>query len=142
VRVPSLPPGPVPDHRASSGGSSNTLVCEVRPSEDATHIVVGFAEQVGRPLHKPSLTRILNRRDLFPDGLLHLRTAEGDYAQQVVKSLTDADVVVDGNGTRSVTIEFNDTGNTICQVWACTLTADGIPSALGGGWTVHLAATV
>src|SRR5690606_23168209 len=66
VRVPSLKPGPVPDLRARSGGSSNTFVFEVRPSEDATHIVVFFAEQEGGPFNKPSLTRIRNRRDLFP----------------------------------------------------------------------------
>lgn len=141
VRVPSLKPGPVPDLRMRSG-VPNTFVFEVRPSEDATHIVVFFAEQEGSLLDKPSLTRLRNRRDLFPDGLLHLRTAEGNYAQQVVKSLTDADVVVDGKGARRVMIEINDTGDITCRVWACTLTADGIPSALGGGWTVHLAATV
>jgi hypothetical protein len=103
---------------------------------------VFFAEQEGSALNTPSLTRIRNRRDLFPDGLLHLRTTGGNYAQQVVKSLTNADVVADANGNRRVMIEINHADHTTLRVWACTLTADGIPSALGGAWTLHLAETV
>src|SRR5690606_4437476 len=132
----------VPELSRRAEGAPNTFVFEVRPSEEATHIVVFFVEQEGSALNTPSLTRIRNRRDLFPDGLLHLRTTGGNYAQQVVKSLTDADAVVDGKGNRRVIIEINDADNTTCRVWACTLTADGIPSALGGAWTVYMEATV
>jgi hypothetical protein len=142
VRVPSLKPGPVPELRRRAEGATNTFAFEVRPSEDATHVVVFFAEQEGSALNTPSLTRIRNRRDLFPDGLLHLRTTGGNYAQQVVKSLTNADVVADANGNRRVMIEINHADHTTLRVWACTLTADGIPSALGGAWTLHLAETV
>jgi hypothetical protein len=143
VRVPALKPGPVPELIGrSSAGSSNTLMLEVRPSDVATHVVVFYDDQPGMSLKSASLTRVRNRRDLFPHGILHLRTAENRYAKQVVKPLDEGDVVVDDRGNRKIVVQLPDLDVHVITTWACTLTSDGIPSAPGGAWTVHLPQTV
>lgn len=86
------------------------------------------------PLPKGSLLRIANRPDLYPDNLLRFRTPAGEFAQQFIVDLNNNNVVVDSDGSRIVSFQPDEEEGSSVQVWACTLTIDGLPSEPAGPW--------
>ena len=108
----------------------------VAPDQSITHLVFFYAESpVGKgPAAKGSLLRTANRPELSADKLLRFRTPAGDFAQQFIKDLNDSDIIVDGDGTRTVSFQLNEEEGSSWQIWACTLTRDGVPCEPAGPW--------
>jgi hypothetical protein len=51
--------------------------------------------------------------------------------------LSDPAVVTDADGTRHVKVEVPVADGGRTRLWLATLTADGIPSAVAGPYTLH-----
>lgn len=138
VRVPSLKPGPVPELIPRKGDTPAGLI-RVRIISDNTisHVVFFYADATTTakgPLPKGSLLRIANRPDLYPDNLLRFRTPAGEFAQQFIVDLNNSNVEVNSNGSRIVSFQPDEEEGSSLQIWACTLTVDGIPSEPAGPW--------
>lgn len=138
VRVPSLKPGPLPEllpRRSST--PPGTIQIRITPDESTTHVVIFYHEAPSDAATSSAggaLLRIANRPDLYPDRLLRFRSPSGDFASSFVKDLSESDVVEDETGAKIVTFTSPEDPGSILQIWACTLTQDGIPSEAAGPW--------
>ena len=149
VRVPSLTPSAAPERlMAESSDPSGTLRLRVVEDAELTH-VLAFSQPVSNgsgPVEAAELLRVPNRADLYPSpsdpsgsGLagLWLRAPDGAVLDpSLVKSLADADVTMGSDGTRRLSLTFSGSSGGRVRVWSCTLTRDGIPSLLGGPWSL------
>jgi hypothetical protein len=138
VRVPSLKPGPVPELLPRNRNTPPGLIrVRIAPDENITHVVFFYAEVfavTSGPTPKSSLLRIANRPDLYPDKLLRFRTPSGDFAQQFIKDLNDSDITEDETGAKTVSFSLDEEAGSSWQIWACTLTRDGVPCEPAGPW--------
>jgi hypothetical protein len=82
------------------------------------------------------LLRIPNRSDLYPVNGLRLRVPVADgLLAPVIKALSDADIIVNADGTRSATINVPAVFGNHVVLWAHTLSKEGIPSRVSGPFT-------
>jgi hypothetical protein len=137
VRVPSMtrPPIPVQVRRAADD-AAGLLRVRVGPGAFASHVLV-FHRVVSSP--DPAggeavVVRIPNLPDLYPAGGIRVRTRDGALIAPAVKALSDADVVVDGDDFRNVQLTIGGSPGERLQVWACSVSRDGVPSILAGPW--------
>jgi hypothetical protein len=135
VRVPAVTPGATPQRDDRRPGDPATTMRLSVPVDDRLGHLLVF-ERVRRrddPVEAAELLRVANRPDLAPLRRVHLRAPGGDLldlAPHEVEGLP----VEDGR-RRLELAPAGDPGQQI-QVWAATLTRDGVPSALAGPWSV------
>lgn len=137
VHVPSLAPGAAPERSPPLAGDvPGTLRLRVQPEKEITHLLTfDYVRQVGSPIDgNAELLRVPNAHHLYPTHGIQLRLASGILLGPRVKALSDADVTVDSEGYRQVRLVFNAGAGERVQVWACTITKDGILSILAGPW--------
>jgi hypothetical protein len=143
VRVPSLAPGAAPEKLSSeSNDGVATISLLVAPEHELTHLL-SFSQPVASravagPLAEAELLRIPNAHNLYPDHGILLRAPDGTLLTPNVKALADDDVTIDENGFRHVAINFTANAGDRVRVWTCTLTRDGIPSVIGGPWSLAM----
>jgi hypothetical protein len=87
-----------------------------------------------RPAGEGTIVRIPNLADPNPAAGIRLRAPDGTLLPPQVKSLADADVIVDADGFRDVQLTFTAAPSERVQVWACAVSRDGVPSLTGGPW--------
>jgi hypothetical protein len=116
---------------------SVSLAVAVPPDPDTTTVLL-FAEltpagTMPAPQAGAELLRVANRRDLYPGGGLRLRLPGGTLLSPVlVKSLSDADVAVEADGTRVATLTLTVPGGGWATLWSYGVTRDGQGSRLCG----------
>lgn len=135
LRVPSLMPGPPPRREARRpGDGAETLRLSV-PRDDRLRSVLIFqlVLTANTELDRAQIIRLPNRADLDPGEAVRLRTPDGSVTTPTLVDLELAPDPAIMLATASLTPE---PGGRIA-VWACSLTIDGIPSALAGPWVVH-----
>jgi hypothetical protein len=148
VRVPSIMPMPAPTRRSdSSAGGTLSVRIGLEPDPDLAWALL-FA-RVGdwdTPPPDPAgaqLLRVPNRRDLYPDGGVRLRLADGTILSPVSRPATG--VPVGGDGLLDLSFDVGlPTGEPgvlrQAQYWCCGLSRDGIPSRVLGPHTVSVGA--
>ena len=136
VRVPSTAPAPAPRWVGLARGTALALTIDVDPDPELSWAllfvnVAPWSDSPSDPA-RAQLVRIPNRRDLYPVNGIRLRLAEGTLLTPVAKSLADADVAVqpDGSLRATVTSQLPPPGSAprIAQYWCYALSRDGIPS--------------
>ena len=141
VRVPSMAPGAAPEKAPQeSSDAPGTLRLRIAPEPELTHLLA-FSQVVtsdGGPVGEAEVLRVPNRPDLYPNNGIRLRAPDGTLLTPQVKALSDADVTMDADGFRRVTLSFSADPGERVRVWACTLTRDGIPSLPGGPWSLAM----
>jgi hypothetical protein len=138
VRVPSTAPAARPLRRSLHADNTGAhLTVAVSADPDTTRVLL-FAV-ITPPGTAPSdqtgaeLLRIPNRRDLYPLNGIRLRLADGSLlAPTTAKGLADMDVVVEGDGTRVVTLSAAGSPKAWAVLWCFALTRDGFASAVCG----------
>lgn len=140
VRVPSLASGAAPERvQPESSDVPGTLRLRIAPELELTH-VLSFSQVVTKgsgPVGEAKLLRVPNRPDLYAKGKgILLQLPEGVLLKPQVKSLCDIDIILDNEGFRRMILKFSDGPGKRVRVWVCTLTRDGIPSLLGGPWSL------
>ncbi len=143
VRVPSLKPGAQPERITPTVPlNPGTVQLRLPVDGDVGHIL-SFYEDVGTTnsdsRDEGALLRVDNSPNLYPDRIVKLRSPSGNIINATTKDLTDQDVIVDGDGDQIVLITINEAPGTEWRLWACSLTYDGIPSALSGPWRIAMA---
>ena len=138
VRVPSTALAATPQRRAMTTAPGSVSLTVAVPADPDTVAALLFAHVDG-PAAVPAnqtgaeLLRIPNRRDLYPLGGIRLRLADGTLlAPALAKSLADADVVVETNGTRVATLTTTASHGAWATLWCYAVTRDGIPSYVCG----------
>jgi len=141
VRVPSMAPPAAPE-KISLSSATNSVSIAVRVQADPeiawvlTYSTLLAETNSRTDLSEAELLRIPNRSDLYPLNGLRLRVpTSDDLLAPVAKSLSDTDVIVNADGTRSVTINAPATFGKYVVIWTHTLTARGIASRLNGPFT-------
>ena len=138
VRVPSTAGAVKPLRRSlTTTSTSLSLTVAVGADWDTTTLLL-FA--VASPPHTnpvaqgpADLIRSPNRRDLYPNGGLRLRTSNGSIlSPAVVKDLGDTDVVTEQDGTRVATLTMSASHGAWVTVWCYALTRDGFASFVCG----------
>jgi hypothetical protein len=136
VRVPSTAPAPAPRWAGMSRDDGLALTIDVDPDPELSWVllfvnVAPWSDTPSDPA-RAQLVRIPNRRDLYPVNGIRLRLAEGTLLTPVAKSLADADVEAqpDGSLRATVTSQLPPPGGVprIAQYWCYALSRDGIPS--------------
>ena len=136
VRVPSLVAGPVPQRLgARPHDGVGLLRLRILPDPTVTAVLVYSRLAVNaEPMPQaPVIRRIPNRIDVDPV----LQTSEGTFLEPQRQQLSGPNVTADADGNLEMTLTFTGNHGERVQVWACTLTEDGIPSSPGGGWSVR-----
>jgi hypothetical protein len=141
VRVPSMTSGAPPafEQRQAADGPG-LLRLRVGPDPSLTHLLA-FSQvkpDARAPAGGATVLRIPNRPDTYPAGI-RLRAPDRTLLTPQVKLLSDADVAVDADGFRHVQLNFSAAPSAQLQVWACTVTRDGVPSILTGPWGLVMA---
>ncbi len=142
VRVPSLTPGGAPEKLPGhSDDPPGSLRLRVAADLELTHVLT--FSQLAQPKYGPAgaaaLLRVPNRPDLYPKGDgIRLRAPDGTLLTPQVKKLDEPDVTLDPEGLRNLPLTFAAGPGDRIRIWACTLTRDGIPSLLGGPWSVAM----
>ncbi len=146
VRVPSISPGAAARlHALSTTNSSLSLSVDV-PSDPATVLALLFADIAPAGVDPPAqgeanLLRIPNRRDLYPIDGIRLQLSDGRLLPPALaKSLSDADVTVAADGSRTATLTIPATKGQWATLWCFTLTADGLPSTACGPFATGVGA--
>lgn len=137
VRLPSLMPGPAPRRGARATDDAVAMLrLAVTHDPRVEHLLV-FEYQPPANLRGDvvSLVRVPNRPDLYPSGAIRLRHADGTLTEP--RAVTLAFASSDPRTAEAVTTIDGQPGATVA-VWACSLTVDGIPSALAGPWMTTL----
>jgi len=131
VRVPSVADAAQPVRRTiAATPHSVSLTVAVPPDPDTTTVLL-FAKLTPAgimPVPQPGaeLLRVPNRRDLYPSGGIRLRLPDGTLlSPAVVKSLGDADVTVEADGTRVATLTLAVPGGGWATLWSYAVTRDG-----------------
>jgi hypothetical protein len=136
VRVPSTAPAPAPRWVATSRDVGLALTIDVDPDQELSWVllfvnVAPWSDAPSDPA-RAQLVRIPNRRDLYPVNGIRLRLAEGTLLTPVAKSLADADVAAQPDGSLRATITSPlpppGAAPRIAQFWCYALSRDGIPS--------------
>jgi hypothetical protein len=135
VRVPSLMPGPPPRREARQPGDAVETFRLSIPRDDRLQSVLIFQRvlTVTSELDRAQMIRLPNRSDVAPGDAVRLRTPDGLVATPTVVDVEPAPDPAVMLATVSLTPEPGGRA----AVWACSLTIDGIPSALAGPWVVH-----
>lgn len=140
VRVPSLSPGGAPERNLNIGDAPGIFNLRVAPDIELTHVLIfktviaGSSDSAGEAV----IMRIPNRPDLYPDRCVFLRLPNGSILTPQIKALSDSDVIIGDDGFRHITLNFNAGAGERIRIWTCTLTRDGIPSAIGGPWSLAM----
>ena len=140
VRVPSTSPPAAPVRVAlTSSPTAVSISLRVPDDPDLSHLLLfattlPFSTPIG-DLSGAELLRTPNRRDLYPQNGIRLRTPGGALLPPVVKSLSDPDVGHDGAGNLTAAINIPATFGTWVVLWAFTLSKDGIPSRMAEPFT-------
>jgi hypothetical protein len=138
VRVPSMTSGPVPTHAPREPADPPELLrLRVAPDPTVTHVLT-FHQVTPNgtpPGGEAVITRVPNLPGVYPAGI-GARTANGTLLTPEAKALADADVEVDADGFRTVRVPVSAGPSERVLVWACSLTRDGVPSALAGPFGV------
>jgi hypothetical protein len=135
VRVPSTALAAKPEKRALRTTDTNiTLTVAITGADPDTATALLFAV-ISPPDSNPpaqgeaEFLRVPNRRDLYPANGLRLRLADGTLlAPLVVKSLTDADVTIELDGTRVAQLAIPAAKGSWATLWCFAMTRDGQPS--------------
>ena len=141
VRVPSIAPPAAPEKVSlSSTTDSVSITLRVAADQEISWVLVYSAMvPLGSPITDLSgaeLLRIPNRSDLYPANGLRLRVPVADgLLAPVIKALSDADIIVNADGTRSATINVPAVFGNHVVLWAHTLSKEGIPSRVSGPFT-------
>lgn len=135
VRLPSLMPGPPPRRGPRADGDvPEMLRMTVTKDPRLEHLLVfEYQPTPGAAADVVSLVRVPNRPDLYPAGAVRLR--HGDGALTTARAASLAPSPVDGRVLEATTMLERRPGATVA-VWACSVTVDGIPSALAGPWFI------
>jgi hypothetical protein len=135
LRVPSLMPGPPPKREARQSGDGAETLRLSMPRDDRLQSVLIFeiVLTATTELDRAQIIRLPNRADLAPGGAVRLRTPDGSAATPKV---VDVQLAPDP-ALMLATASLTPAPGGRSAVWACSLTADGIPSALAGPWVVH-----
>jgi hypothetical protein len=138
VRVPSLTPGSIPEKLpTNSSDPPGALTLKIAADPELTHVLT-FSQMVQTqsvPVNEAELLRVPNRPDLYSKGHgIRIRAPNGALLIPQLKKLTDPDITLD-QGFNKVSLKFTAGSGERVRVWACSLTRDGIPSALGGPWS-------
>jgi hypothetical protein len=134
VRVPSGALAVTPGRRALAATSTGASLTVAIPGDPDTVTARLFAriDPPGSLPPDPSgaeLLRTPNRRDLFPAGGIRLRLGDGTLlAPAAVKDLSDANVVVESDGTRVVTLTASASQGSWATLWCYALTRDAVAS--------------
>lgn len=151
IRVPSIVKGSSPERGTSTTTLTDppgTIRIFVVPGDELTHLLVfkqTATESIG-PLEEAHLLRILNAPGLStnrlpPDKTVLLRLPDESLLQPtIVKPLSDPDVIIDNNnGYRQINLNFGqEPAGSRIRIWACTFSRDGMPSLLGGPWSLSI----
>jgi hypothetical protein len=137
VRVPAMTtrPSPVLVRRLPTD-PPELLRLRVGPDPFVMHLLT-FRQVMSngtRPAGEGTIVRIPNLADTNPAAGIRLRAPNGALLLPQVKSLADADVIVDADGFRNVQLTFSAGPSERVQVWACAASRDGVPSLTGGPW--------
>lgn len=135
LRVPSLRPGPPPAREPRRPGDGAATLRLSLPTDARLRSVLVFerAAAAGTALDRADVIRLPNRADLAPPEAIRLRAADGSITAPTV-----VDVEPGPGGTAQfATASLTPHPGRRAAVWACSLTDDGIPSALAGPWIVH-----
>jgi hypothetical protein len=142
VRVPSLVPAGAPERVALPAGSAPaSLGLRLANDSESPFILVFSQSPVIREsaVEETDVMRVPNRPDLYRNGHgVLLRAPNGSLLNPLVKSLNDPDVLLDPEGFQNVVLTFPVAAGERVRVWACTMTRDGVPSLLGGPWSVAM----
>ncbi len=135
VRVPAMTPGPTPDRDVRQPADGVNLLRLSIPDDDRLDQLLVFEHARAREdsVEPAELLRVANRPDLPPVRRVHLRAPGGavlEPASHDVAGLPEVD------GRRRLTMVPAGSPGEQVQVWAATLTRDGVPSALAGPWSV------
>jgi hypothetical protein len=140
VRVPSMATGPVPVRvpPTSPWPAGHQVLQFVVPNAQSSTVtsLLTFSQTAAAsatgpvPTEAAELVRMPNTT--AASGIL-LRAPDDTLLAPKVTVLTAADLV---DGDWSVALFFSGPSGTRLRVWACSLTSDGIPSALAGPWSL------
>jgi hypothetical protein len=136
VRMPSPEPGPSPRRAPGEPGDpAARLRLQVPPDPRLAHLIV-FQHPPGEGAPREAeLLRVANRSELEPGTTVRLRTSDGAVLAPAVTPLDPAAVGSDG---WLLPVDVTGPPGGAVNVWASTLTEDGIPSPPGGPWRVAL----
>ena len=134
VRVLSLAPGPLPQRAAAQPNDPASRQRIRIPSDPRlTHLLVFQNPVIDGPAGEARLLRVPNRADLAPGAAIRLRLTDGSLIEPRIEPLGP---LTDAEGWIKSADATGAPGKV--AIWACTLTADGIPSAPGGPWRVTI----
>lgn len=136
VRVPSTAPAPAPRWVGMSLDGDLALTVDVDADSELSWVllfvnVAPWSDAPSDPA-RAQLVRVPNRRDLYPVNGIRLRLAEGTLLTPAAKSLADADVAAQPDGSLRATVSSQlpppGSAPMIAQYWCYALSRDGIPS--------------
>ncbi len=139
LRVPSLRPGAPPKREPRQPGDGATTLRFSLPRDDRLRNVLVFERTATEttPLDRADVIRLSNRNDLVPAEAIRLRAADGSIT---VPRVVDVELGP-SDSVQFATASLTPEPGRRKAVWACSLTDDGIPSALAGPWIVHFPPT-
>jgi hypothetical protein len=137
IRVPSTAPPPALERLELTADAAGAHLTVRAPGDPAvTHVllftIVTPPGAAVSPAAGAELLRLPNRKDLYPAQGFRLRAPDGMLLAPRVKSLGDADVVVDASGCRTAVLTVAAAPRSWVQCWCFALSRDGIPSAMTG----------
>ncbi len=146
VRVPSIAPGASARLRALSTTNAGITLSVIVPNDPDTVRALLFADLVPAGVNPPAqgeaeLLRIPNRRDLYPMDGIRLVLSDGTLLPPALaKSLSDPDVTVGTDGSRTVALTVPATKGQWATLWCFTMTSDGLPSTVCGPFATGVGA--
>jgi hypothetical protein len=146
VRVPSVALGTRPVGQKQSATATSVSLTVAIPADDLTTTALLFVRLDPPGTDPPAqgeaeLLRVPNRRDLYPHDGLRLLLSDGTLlTPALVKSLSDPDVTVTGDGSRVATLTAAATSGQWATMWCYSLTLDGMPSHPSGPFSMGVGA--
>jgi hypothetical protein len=136
VRVPSLMPSAPPRREPREAGDALDLLRLAVPRDQRVRALLIFERiaAVETEIAGAQLVRLANRSDLDVADVVRLRTLEGEMITP--RSVAFDDLLSDAGTVRARVTLAGGTARRLA-VWACSVTEDGIPSALAGPWLVR-----
>jgi hypothetical protein len=135
VRVPALTPSAPPAREPRHPGDPPTMLRLRIPPDPRVRQVLVFERPAPAedPREEAELLRVPNRPDLAPADALRLRVPGGTL---LTATVVDVDTLPPDDGGPPLVHTPAGAPAERVQVWAATLTGDGIPSMPGGPWRV------
>jgi hypothetical protein len=134
VRVPSLEPGAIPRQAPREEDDPATRLRLRIPEDPRLTDVLMFKHAAGTGREKPvELLRLGNRPELDADSTIRLRRDDGTVLKPDIHPLAQASQDAEG---WIVIIDVSGQSGEAVNVWASTLTIDGIASSPAGPWRV------